>query len=394
MTNILSASQPKLEGRLKVLFLTPWYPDKENPVIGIFVREHARAVNLTDDVVVVHLKGNDPIIRGTWRMEPDDDNLNQGIRTYRLSHRLSPIPKTTFPFYFFSVFQAFKRLLQMGFQPDLLHAHLHRAGLPAVLLGKLFKIPVVITEHNSAFPRKMLRRSDILIARFAFSQAAVVLPVSMALQRGIQDLGIQASFQVVPNAVDTALFSPAGAASPPEAVKKLLFAGGLVPVKGLPILLQALAGMKEQPGNWQLDILGDGPELAAYQRQAEQFGLASKVFFHGARPKAEVASFMRSADLFVLPSLWENMPCVLLEAMASGLPVLSTLAGGIPEIVCPETGILVPPGDAEALRLGLAQMLASLPQFDRKRISAKAQKYSLQTVGSQIHSIYKGLLHG
>ena len=123
-------------------------------------------------------------------------------------------------------------------------------------------------------------------------------------------------------------------------------------------------------------------------------GLDDKVVFHGLKTKGEVAEFMRNADLFVLPSPWENMPCVLIEAMASGLPIVSTLTGGIPEIVHEGVGILVPPEDAARLSDALAQMLSSLHEFDRLTVAQNALAYSSESIGELIHSIYKDCLRG
>ncbi len=120
-----------------------------------------------------------------------------------------------------------------------------------------------------------------------------------------------------------------------------------------------------------------------------ELGLSDRVFFHGYQSKNVVANYMRQAQLFVLPSLWENLPCVLIEAIASGLPILSTQAGGIPEIVDEEIGLLVKPGDVESLFEGLQEILAKLQSFDRIAIAGKAKRYRLNTIGQEIHSIYK-----
>jgi glycosyltransferase involved in cell wall biosynthesis len=89
------------------------------------------------------------------------------------------------------------------------------------------------------------------------------------------------------------------------------------------------------------------------------------VRFHGERPKQEVAELMRRADLFVLPSLFENLPCVLLEAMASGLPFVATRVGGVPDLLDGEYGVLTEPGDAAPLAAAIAGALDRLGRFDR-----------------------------
>ncbi len=101
---------------------------------------------------------------------------------------------------------------------------------------------------------------------------------------------------------------------------------------------------------------------------------------------------MRQADIFVLPSLWENLPCVLIEAMACGLPIVSTLTGGIPEMIHEGMGILIPPGDVTKLSTSIAQIMDSIDEFDRRAIAQQALQYSSESVGRLIHSIYKDYL--
>jgi len=158
----------------------------------------------------------------------------------------------------------------------------------------------------------------------------------------------------------------------------------------MPYLLQALAQLRQMRDDWHIDIVGDGPPRPEYEHLAISLGLAEKTTFHGLKSKNEVAEFMRKAHLFVLPSLWDNSPCVVIEAMASGLPIVSTLTGGIPEMVDEKTGVLVPHADATQLSAALAQTIESLDQFDRYRITQKARQYSPESIGELIHSIYRG----
>jgi glycosyltransferase involved in cell wall biosynthesis len=395
MTITFSVPQSQPESRLKVLFITPWYPENENPVSGIFVREHAKAVSQTDDVVVVHLKGNNPHMSGMFRILPEDNaELHQGIETYHLIHRLSPIPKTTFPLFVYSVFQAYQYLIKMGFRPDLLHAHIFNAGFPAVLVGKMNRIPTIVTEQNSAFPRRLLNKRDIFLARIAFSHAAMVLPVSVSLQKAIQSYGIKANFRIVPNVADTMIFTPPAHIIENKETIRLLFVGTLVPVKGLPHLFQALMTVKQMHVNWRLDLIGDGSERRKYEYLVKEYGLEQYITFHGIKPKTIISEWMRQADLFVLPSLWDNFPCVLVEAMASGLPVLATRTGGIPEIVTEDTGVLVPPEDPDSLARALVELIGGgIKRFDRQKIAQYAQKFSPQVVGKLLHSIYEEVLN-
>lgn len=385
MTGTGNLAAIEMTERLKVLFITSWYPTKELSVGGVFVREHAQAVKLYDDVVVLHLCGAKANLSKFGHMEREtDENLTQGIPTWRVWHKPSPIPHTSFPLHLKSVLRTFRHLVRNGFSPHIIHAHVYDAGLSAVILGRLNHIPVIITEHSTAFPRQLLSPKQVWMARLAFQGADRILPVSDALQQAIERYGIRARFSLVPNVVDTGLFAPGPRSD--SSLKRLVFVGSLIPVKGIPFLLQAVARLSSQ--DWCLDIVGDGPNRAEYEQMSVDLRLGERVTFYGLRTKSEVAEFMRQADLFVLPSFWENLPCVLIEAMASGLPIVSTQVGGIPEIVDRETGILVPPQDVGSLSHAIGQMLESLDRFDRHTIAHKAARYSQESVGKLLHSIY------
>jgi len=377
--------------RLKVLFIPGWYPSKKNPVAGIFVREHAKAVALYNDVVVLYSEGVDRSVRSIYHI---DDNMEDGLRTLRIRYRKSPIPKTSYFIYLWSMGAAFRKLVKDGFKPDVIHAHVYSAGVPAVLLGKRYGIPVVVTEHFTGFPRGTVRGLEKFKAKFTFENAAVVCPVSDDLRKHIGAYGIRARFHVVPNVVDTSLFAPGDRASTREDdTKHLLLVALLDPKKGVPYLLRALARLKEKRNDFALDIVGDGPNRNEYEELANQLELADVVCFHGLKTKREVARFMRQSDFFVLPSEWENLPCVLIEAMASGLPIVATKVGGIPEIINEKIGVLVPPKEVEALAKAVDYMLDHYRDYSARGITQYAlERFSYEAVGRQFDAIYKGLM--
>lgn len=380
-------------GRHKILFLATWYPSIKHPGAGIFVQEHAKAVQKYDDVLVLHAE--EDVTRPqkiSWSLQEETETaLHQHIPTYHLSY-----PRLKWPIWRLVTqvqahIQAFRHILKQGFAPSLIHAHIYRAGAMAVIIGQLFKLPVVITEQYSAFPRKHLSRLAVWEAKFAFERANRVLPVSRALQHGIEAYGIQANFQLVPNVANNTLFSPPDERQSDKNMR-LVFVGSLIPVKGVDILIKALAKLNNHPIGWALDIVGDGAYREEYQNQARELGVADKINWHGFRPKEYVADVMRQADFFVLPSIWDNFPCVLVEAQATGLPIVASNIGGIPEIVSESTGILAPPQDAEGLATALEQMLQRVDHFDRQVIIHEAQKYTYEVVGAMLHKIYEDCL--
>lgn len=384
---------------MNVLFFTSWYPTAAHTYSGVFVREHAKAVREAGhEVAVLHLAGPHPGLEGgPWTMEEErDPSLSEGVRTYHVFHRPFRLRRISYAPYLWSAIGAYRRLRANGFRPDVIHAHIYPAGVPAAAIGTRSGIPVVLTEQSSAFPRRTLSRVEVLKARYVYKRVARALPVSRHLLEAIRSYGIDVPFEIVPNVVDTSLFFPRDDDREKETVqRRLLFVGNLEPLqsKGFPTLLRALVRLNETRRDWRLDVFGDGPERGSYEASAVALGVGEQVKFHGSRPKPEIAQMMRASDLFVLPSRFDNLPCAVVEALASGLPVISTTVGGIPELVDEQSGRLVPPDDPGALAGALQSTLEDIDAFDRSAIAAAADdRYSLEVVGKRLTQIYESAL--
>jgi glycosyltransferase involved in cell wall biosynthesis len=380
---------------MNVLFVTNWYPTRDFSYGGVFVREHAKAVrNANHRVVVMHLAGaSRELDGGLWSIEEElDPSLSEGIEAHHVVHRRVGVRGASYPLYLWSAVDAYRRLRDGGFKPDVVHAHVYGAAVPAALFSTRSEIPLVITEQFTGFPRRTLSRPEVLKARYGYHRAARALPVSQHLRAAIESYGIDTAFEVVPNVVDASLFfAPEPGSKNNAPGRRLLFVGNLEPSqhKGFPTLLGALARLHASRRDWQLDVIGDGPERTSYERSATDLGLREHVAFHGAQPKSAIAEAMRVADVFALPSRFDNLPCVVVEALASGLPVVSTTVGGIPELVDERSGRLVSPDDPVALAAALEDVLGNLERFDRAAISAAAHdRYSLEVVGRQLSRIY------
>ena len=156
--------------------------------------------------------------------------------------------------------------------------------------------------------------------------------------------------------VDPALFPPrrhSGEGS------QLLFVGRLAGVKGLPILLDALAQLKQRRPDIHLSVAGDGPDRARLEAQARRLGVAENVSFLGYRSQQQVRELLAGTDVFVMSSFAEGVPVVLMEAMAAHVAVVATRIAGIPELVEDGvSGFLVPPGDSHTVVEHVEQLLA------------------------------------
>jgi glycosyltransferase involved in cell wall biosynthesis len=199
--------------------------------------------------------------------------------------------------------------------------------------------------------------------------------VSEDLARQVLALEPRARVRVVENVVDTAVFHPRaepheGAA---DGLVRLLTVAALAGKKGHADLLEAVAELRSQR-DLTLDLVGDGDLLAELRARARRLGIADAVQFHGELPKAEVAELMRRADLFVLPSLFENLPCVLIESLATGLAFVATAVGGVPELADGPGALLTVPGDPHALAAAIATALDQRAQVDPQALAARATR--------------------
>ena len=374
--------------RIKSLFLPAWYPSVENPAAGVFIKEHAKAVSLYSDVTVLYSEKKS--VRGLYKIVSDEKE--DGIRTIRTKHKRSPIPKTSDFIHLWSIFAAFKKLSKEGWRPDIIHAHVYSAGVPAVIIGKIYNIPVVITEHWTGFIRHTLKNINKFKALFAMNRANIILPVSKGLEEAIKSYGIKNQFKTIPNVVNTEIFSPPSSLDN-KSKKNLLLVGLITPQKGISFLLRALAKLKQKRQDFILHIVGDGENRGEYEDLTRDLALGEAVKFHGIKTKEETAGFMRNCTFFVQPSLFETFGVTYIEAMACGKPIVATQLPVIQEKVNEERGILVPPRDIKTLAKAIDYMLDHYQDYPIENIRQYAEdRFSYAVVGKEINNIYREIL--
>lgn len=372
---------------MRVLFLTSSYPVPEFPALGVFVREHALAVSRYADVAVAHIERSD----GVRRIHVEDGG-DPAFPSVRVRYPSSPA-LLSYASNVAAALLAYRRIRSSGFEPDVIHAHFFLAGAPAIALGRLHRKPVVITEQWSVFlpdDPMSLSRPMRRVARFTFEHADLVMPVSEALREGIRATGADTAFRVVPNVVDTTRFHPDGA-SRIGGARRLIGVGNLYEAKGWDDLLDAVAIVKARGRDVRLDLYGGGVLQQQLEAQVARLGLGDVVAFHGWRPKDEVAAELRRSDLFVIASRYDSNPCAVIEALASGVPVVGTAVGGIPEMVTDGTGLLAKPGDPEEIADAIDSALDR--EWDRGRIAAEARdRFGAERVGSDFAAVYEDAL--
>jgi glycosyltransferase involved in cell wall biosynthesis len=242
---------------------------------------------------------------------------------------------------------------------------LHRLGPPLVRgpLNSGLPVPAGFKDlmRDDAMGLSKLRVFPRLIEAVfgSLRHSAAVLVATAATRAALPREVRPRAVAMLENAVDPARFAPAAALPPPAAGRplRLCFVGRLVPVKALPLLLQAMLALQKEGRAVELVVVGDGPMAAPWRAEAETLGLADRVQWRGALPLAQVADAMRDCHVFCLPSVRESGGAVLLEAMACARPVIGMDFGGPAEIVDAEVGWKVPATGPEAAIRGLTEAL-------------------------------------
>ena len=393
----------------RVLHLPKWYPNRYDDQDGDFVARHVAAIAPHARAAVVFAA----VARGPLAALIEEEvDLSGPVPTWRYYYRRRITGLSVFdkPLKLLLWLASMRRGLRavrrhwQGQRPDLVHAHiLLRTGLLAWWLQQRWRVPYLITENWTIFlpanAHKLggLRRQ---VAAWLVRQAAAYTPVSDDLRRALARLGgVNARTVIIPNVVDTELFRPPPAAGP--ARRGLLHVAAFnEQAKNLSGVLRTVAQLRTtHPAlDLCLRIAGYGAAEAQMHQLAASLGLLADgtVEFLGKLTSAQVAAEMQQAQALVLFSNYENLPCVLIEAQASGLPAVASRVNGVPELLPADgsRGLLVPPRDEAALAQALLAVLQAPPgHFDAAALRAAAvARFSYPAVGATFAQVYQDML--
>ncbi len=373
---------------MKILVVTSVFPNCEQPTLGVFVRERMFRVARQCELKVVAPVPWFPFIgllKPGYRPLVPFREVQDGIEV--LHPRFFNVPgifKCLDGFFFFLSALVTVARVRRGFRFDVIDAHFaYPDGMGAVLLGKVFRVPVTITLRGTIrkLSRYLLRRVQI---RYALGSAARVFTVCDDLKRAATDLGISPDHvEVVPNGVDLVKFRRVDGGSVrrelglPTGCPIIISVGGLVERKGFHRVIEVLPALRRQfPGLIYVVVGGPSvegnyePEL---RRLVDELELRDAVVFAGPQHHDRLHLWLSAADLFCLATSNEGWANVFLEAMACGLPVVTTRVGGNIEVIPSEKyGFLVELGSPEELEKALEKALVH--DWDRDAIMAYAQE--------------------
>lgn len=284
----------------------------------------------------------------------------------KIAYNLLPYVAFWNRYFFHQIAQElFEQYIKHHGLPDVIHAHTALlAGREARLISARTGIPYVVTEHSSAILKQNMGLTHRLVVKKVYEQASRVISVSTALKEAIgQQFGVGSV--VIPNVIDTNDF-PLGTTHDRNIIFGL---GTLLKAKGFDVLIRAFALARLEIPALKLVIGGAGPERATLERLAKQLDITADVTFTGELNRREVAAQMHRAGIFVSPSHYETFGVVLVEAAATGMPLVATDSGGTKDIINETTGLLCPKNNVGKLKESIVYVHRNFNSYDPITIS-------------------------
>ncbi len=381
---------------MHVLFLTKWYPGRNDPQLGEFIRKQAQAVSAfaTTSVIFAH-----PVSEQTQPILVDR-SLNDGLLElkayYRQDKSSNPLVRRVKNLIMLrkAFRQAFQELIKERGHPDINHVHiLTRPLLAAIQLKRKHGIPFVVSEQSSVYLDGTFQRKPWLhraLDRWGMKKAAKLTAVSPYLSEAMRNLGLGRKFAIVPNVLPLDKYPVAPAGTPGHF---LMVADLVDKIKNVSGVLYAVESIAKDHPSVRLDIIGDGVDGEKLRALAEELRLGDHVRFLGRLPNEEVLSHMAKVACVVINSRVETFSVVTGEALMFGKPVVATRCGGPIDLVNTNNGILVPVGDRGALENAMVEVMLKPEKFDPQLVrDSVSQQTSSASIGQAFLKIYEEVL--
>ena len=381
---------------MKIYFITRGFPSESNLMLGNYESVQARAlVKLGHEVVNICAPSVYKSELHLFDRNRLTSRIVDGVKVYEIIG--------IFPYLlakFFRPLWLSKLIVRMNYGhlikevikkeglPDVAHIHILYVAYFAIFSNALKGIPLVITEHWSELEND--ENHDISWMSKAYQEANAIIAVSNSLAQSVQNL-CHRPVNVINNMVDDRFWK----STPTRRVDSkfhFITVGRLCDNKHYDMLIDAFDNCYFSDDT-VLDIVGDGENKNQLERLIEKKKLGDRIFLHGLKSSDEVAVMLASSDCFVLSSSLETFGIVLIEAMAKGLPVITTCCGGPDEFVTSGTGVIVPKDDCLAFTSAMKKMRVETGNYDKEAIKQYCyDNFSQAAIAKQIIDVYNRVL--
>lgn len=382
---------------MNIIVIPSWYESIKRPTLGSFFKEQAIALSKRGHNVTLifpGLIGTKELKDCNFKIKKYEDN---GITVYRINTPgcgINRFPKVEEKLFSFKLKYIFNKIVKDIGKVDIVHAHSCLwAGYSAIKVFNKLNIPVVITEHSTEFPKNELNGYREECVKECINKGDGIIAVSNGLKDSVNKYNqYNKEVKVIPNMFSEELFSNNKVNRKND---KFTFVSVcyLSYKKGLDILLKSFA--KSFKGNKKVELIigGDGDQYNNLVNLTNELDIIEQVKFLGGLSREEVAEYINTSDVFVLPSRFETFGVVFIEALSSGKPIIASRCGGPEDIVTEKNGLLVNVEDIDGLSNAMKYIYMNYSNYDEEEIRLDCNKrFSENSIMNELEIYYSEVI--
>ncbi len=374
-----------IKNKLHILFLCGWYPSRVLPNNGDFIQRHAEAVNTLHQVSVLHIISDSSLLEN---IETSSKLIN-GVHTHiaYIKPSKNPVIKII------RFYNAYRILLKKIGAFNIVHLNkLYPFGILALFLKWFTKKQFIISEHWTGYHMPLAKRIsniELFLSKIIAKQASYICPVSDNLKHSMLKLNFNGNYKRIPNVVNTELFSPFKKATNQFTIVHI--SNMLDSHKNVSGIIKTIVELNKTINDFKLILIGE--HSLKYKSLADKLKISHKIDFIDHIPHFKVINYIQQADVFVLFSNYENLPCVILESFACGTPVISTNVGGISEYFPKKFGFLIEPKNENQLLEKLIHIYRFSKNNTEEMHKYAQENFSNNSIANQFSKLYEKALN-
>lgn len=382
--------------KIKVLMVPTWYPIGADKLLGIYHKEFASSLSITENVDIDMLyiareRLSNPFL---YLKMKKNEMIKENHYNVYIHHMLNLNPISfhlQLKSYTKHLEKAFLEYIKINGRPDILHAQVTiPAGYACTVIGKKYDIPVLVTEHSSYFKR-FFKKNNEKYGKFVLKNATYST-VSHYMKKEI--LNYTDSCEIIPNIVDTKDIFDIPKNKKKDSCFRLVSVCALRQGKRIDDTIKAMKILIKNGTikNIHLDVIGEGYYQEYYKQVCTDLKMNDYVTFLGKKEKKEIAEILKHEDALVISSDIESFSISGIEALASGLPVISTKCGGPEEYLNDQTGALCESMNPDDMAKAIFNVYSNLNNYDPKKLREIAEQFNKENVSKKTVQIYKNMI--
>lgn len=375
---------------MRIFIIARGYPTKQNPQWGCFEKDQALALAKMGHEVVILSYRQHPFIPNLGYQVVDENGIHAVSYNFlpgRLLGQHGAAIRVRFEKW--ELKKAYLRAVELYGKPDVIYSHYLFISIVALCLRQ-YNVPIVAIEHWSELNREPMSKHILTMGKNTYPNVQHLITVSTPLQQRIKNV-----FGVQPDV----LYNMVGeeftyTKSTHHGPMRCITTGSLIYRKGFDMFVKAFAQLNLPKDQWEVTIVGEGPERKQLQQHIDEAGFQDNIHLIGKKSKQEIAKLLNESDVFVLPSRNENFSVAVLEALACGLPVVSSICGGIRECINEKNGLLFEVDSVQGLATCLKHMFYHHQEYNRQAIADDCQaRFSSEVIAKQLTEIFEDVIN-